>query len=117
MSAASVDEFFRKWELQLRKGLLSFLVLEELARSPHYGYSLIASLARTLQADMAEGTIYPLLSRLQRDGMIESYWEMPPSGPARKFYRVRPAGHQLLDAMRQHWRHVNGRMGDAQSEE
>lgn len=98
---------FQKWEQQLRKGLLSFLVLKELARSRHYGYSLMAVLRRTLKAEMAEGTIYPLLSRLQRDGLIESEWEIQESGPARKYYQITETGARLLEQMNTHWQHVN----------
>ncbi len=106
----SITDDFRKWEQQLRKGLLTFLVLGQLARQEHYGYSLIAALAKTLQADMAEGTIYPLLSRLERDKMIESEWQIQPSGPARKYYRITDLGTALLRAMNEHWRHVNQRI-------
>lgn len=98
---------FQKWEQQLRKGLLSFLVLGELARSRHYGYSLMAALRRALNADMAEGTIYPLLSRLQRDDLIVSEWEIQESGPARKYYQITDSGKELLEQMRAHWQHVN----------
>lgn len=110
VSKSSLDDSFRKWEQQLRKGLLPYLVLRELNRSNHYGYSLIAALTRTLEANMAEGTIYPLLNRLERDDMIESSWEIQRSGPARKYYRLTNLGRDLLEAMEQHWKHVNKRM-------
>lgn len=111
MSQDAVDTSLSKWELQLRKGLLTFVVLRELKREQHYGYSLIAALSKVLQAEMAEGTIYPLLSRLQRDGMIDAYWQIQPSGPARKYYRITEAGMRLLSAMQAHWDHVNQRLG------
>lgn len=116
VSKSSLDDSFRKWERQLRKGLLAYLVLRELERSKHYGYSLIAALTRTLEANMAEGTIYPLLNRLEQDEMIESSWEIQRSGPARKYYRLTKLGRDLLAAMDQHWNHVSERVmrrGDA----
>ncbi len=111
MSENSIDDVFRKWEQQLRKGLLTYLVLSELARMEHYGYSLIAALTKTLQANMAEGTIYPLLNRLERDSMIVSNWQIQPSGPARKYYQLTGLGHDLLRSMNQHWQHINQRLG------
>lgn len=110
VSRSSLDDSFRKWEQQLRKGLLAYLVLRELERSKHYGYSLIAALTRTLEANMAEGTIYPLLNRLEQDEMIESNWEIQRSGPARKYYRLTNLGRDLLEAMEQHWKHVSERL-------
>ena len=110
MSQSSLDDSFRKWEKQLRKGLLAFLVLRELERSEHYGYSLIAALAETLEANMPEGTIYPLLNRLEQDSMIESNWEIQPSGPARKYYCLSDSGRDLLREMKRHWKHVGERI-------
>ena len=101
---------FLKWEQQFRKGLLNFLVLAALARERHYGYSLMTALRKTLEADMSEGTIYPLLSRLERDGLIRSEWEIQPTGPARKYYRITPDGRELHQQMREHWRHVDARI-------
>jgi len=103
---------FLKWEQQLRKGLLSFLVLGELSRERHYGYSLIAALRESLEANMAEGTIYPLLSRLQRDQLIRAEWEIQPTGPARKYYQITSEGRRLLGQMQAHWRHVNQRLNN-----
>lgn len=51
----------------------------------------------------SEGTIYPLLSRLRRDGLVESTWSESPSGPPRRYYRITEAGRAALDAFRQEW--------------
>ena len=110
MSKSSLEDSFRKWEQQLRKGLLPFLVLSELERTEHYGYSLIAALARTLEAKMPEGTIYPLLNRLEQDSMIKSKWEIQESGPARKYYSLTAPGRALLKEMQKHWAHISERM-------
>ena len=103
----SLDSVFQKWEQQLRKGLLSFLVLRALAKERHYGYSLMNVLSKTINADMAEGTIYPLLSRLKRDAMISSQWQIQPSGPARKYYEITDRGRALLTQMESHWQHLS----------
>ncbi len=101
------EAFLERWQLQLRKGLLVYLVLVVLSKGESYGYRLIASLSEYLESDMAEGTIYPLLSRLQREGLIESRWQIMDSGPARKYYSIRPAGHEVLATMGDRWKRIH----------
>ncbi|MGA4508985.1 PadR family transcriptional regulator [Propionibacteriaceae bacterium G1746] len=50
-----------------------------------------------------EGTIYPLLSRLRKDGLVQTAWGESPSGPPRRYYSLTPEGHQALDDFRQAW--------------
>jgi PadR family transcriptional regulator PadR len=52
----------------------------------------------------SEGTIYPLLSRLRRDGLVESTWQESPSGPPRRYYRLTVAGRASLDGFKVEWR-------------
>ncbi len=91
----------------MRKGLLVYLVLAVLNKGESYGYRLIASLSGYLESDMAEGTIYPLLSRLQREELIESRWQIMESGPARKYYNIQPEGREVLATMRDHWKQIH----------
>ena len=107
MSVTSNDELLARWERQLRKGLLQFLVLAILNKGETYGYKLSASLSKQLGAEMAEGTIYPLLSRLQTEKLIIAHWQIMESGPARKNYRITKTGQDLLAAMQTHWSLVN----------
>ena len=107
MPEMSTEELLARWERQLRKGLLHLLVLEVLNKGESYGYKLIASLSKLLGADMAEGTIYPLLSRLQTEKLISANWKIMDSGPARKYYRITDSGKELLSAMQAHWSEVN----------
>ena len=107
MHESSTDELLARWQRQLRKGLLQLLVLAVLDQGETYGYKLIAGLSKQLGADMAEGTIYPLLSRLQTEKLISAHWQIMESGPARKNYRITAAGKQLLSAMQSHWLQVN----------
>ncbi len=100
-------DFIQRWQLQLRKGLLAFLVLASLGREDHYGYSLITSLSRHLGIAMAEGTIYPLLSRLQREKLVVARWQIMESGPARKYYSITPTGRAVLAAMDEHWQKLD----------
>ncbi len=89
---------------QMRRGTLQYCVLAVLATRERYGFDLVRSLGEVDGMVTSEGTIYPLLSRLRRDGLIESTWRESPSGPPRRYYRVTSAGHEALDAFRSEWR-------------
>ena len=70
-----------------------------------YGYEMVNKL-RERGLDLAsEGSIYPLLSRLQKQGIIEGYLVQSPAGPARKYYRMSDMGREVLDQWRHEWRH------------
>lgn len=100
---APLDAIFTNWQLQLRKGLLSYLVLKLLNKQELYGYALITALGKKLSGDMAEGTIYPLLNRMQRDELITFHWKIMESGPARKYYNITDKGQALMQAMQAHF--------------
>jgi PadR family transcriptional regulator PadR len=69
-----------------------------------YGYEMVDKL-RERGLDLAsEGSIYPLLSRLQKQGIIEGYLVQSPSGPARKYYRMSEDGREILGQWRSDWR-------------
>lgn len=69
-----------------------------------YGYEMVDKL-RERGLDLAsEGSIYPLLSRLQKQGIIEGYLVQSPSGPARKYYRMSEDGREILGRWRSEWR-------------
>ena len=91
---------------QMRKGTLQYCVLALLADEERYGFDLVRSLAETDGMVTSEGTIYPLLSRLRRDGLVETTWRESTSGPPRRYYQLTAAGRAALDAFR-------GRMGVA----
>jgi PadR family transcriptional regulator PadR len=84
-------------------------VIEEEAS---YGYEMVSKL-RDRGLDLAsEGSIYPLLSRLQKQGMIEGYLVQSSEGPARKYYRMSDSGRQTLDLWRQEWREFSSSVND-----
>lgn len=82
---------------QLRKGILELAVLGALRQERHYGYSLIRVLSEDGSVSLKEGTIYPILSRLDRDGLVRSEWVESAQGPPRKYYSITPAGRQAFD--------------------
>ncbi len=102
-----LESQLNKWQLQLRKGVLVYMVLSLLNRQEMYGYSLISSLSEKMLASMAEGTIYPLLSRMVRNGNIRFEWRIMESGPARKYYQITDSGKELLIGMHSHWQGIN----------
>lgn len=89
----------------LKKGLLEFAVLESIGAKKAYTAEIIARLEPTMFA-AGEGTLYPLLSRLKRDGMLSYDWVESPNGPPRKYYTLTVSGKQHLQALRQYWREL-----------
>ena len=79
--------------IQLKKGLLTQCVLL-VAEKPIYTSEILAALERA-QLDIVEGTIYPLLSRLLRDGLLMHEWQESPQGPPRKYYHITDFGREV----------------------
>lgn len=87
--------------VQLRKGVLDLCVLAMLARQDGYAYDIASRLAQEI--GMGEGTIYPLMRRMQADGLVTTYLEESSSGPPRKYYQLTKAGHAALAAQKAEW--------------
>ncbi len=81
-------------------------LLAIIAEEPSYGYEMVRKLAGRGLDLVSEGTIYPLLSRLQKQGLVEGYLVASSAGPARKYYRIAPAGEKALAAWKQDWRRL-----------
>ncbi|WP_375430904.1 PadR family transcriptional regulator [uncultured Friedmanniella sp.] len=88
---------------QLLKGVLPLLVLTLLAEEESYGYELVGRLQAGGLAGIATGTVYPVLSRLEREGWLGSRLVASDAGPARKYYRPTPAGLRHRDASQAAW--------------
>lgn len=84
---------------QLRKGILELAVMGVLYHERHYGYSLVRALTETGSISLKEGTIYPILARLDRDGLVRSEWVESDQGPPRKYYELTTSGRQLFDEL------------------
>ena len=87
--------------VQLRKGALDLCVLAVLARGDSYAYEIASLLAEAI--GMGEGTIYPLMRRLQGEGLVTTYLEESSSGPPRKYYRLTRAGHAAFAEQKAEW--------------
>lgn len=81
---------------QLLKGALSLLLLQLLAERESYGYELVQRVHEIGLSDVLEGTVYPALSRLEREGRVKARLVASSSGPARKYYRPTPEGYRAL---------------------
>lgn len=88
-------------EVQLKKGVLGLCVLALLSRGNSYAYQIASTLSDAV--DMGEGTIYPLMRRMQSEGLVATYLEESPSGPPRKYYRLTDAGIARLEAQIGEW--------------
>jgi len=81
---------------QLRKGILELAILGALSRGRHYGYSLVKTISGSSDIDLTEGTIYPILSRLAKEGLVQSEWVESSQGPPRKYYTLTLKGEETF---------------------
>ncbi len=91
------------WNEQLRRGALEFAILLTLAPAERYGLEIIRHLESFTDLVITEGTIYPLLARLARDGVLQAEWSATDAGHPRKYYRLTARGRRRLDEMREYW--------------
>ena len=96
-------EFIEKWQSQVKKGSLSFIVLLILKEKELYGYELIEKIKAMTEIDIAEGTLYPLLNRLKTDNLLESKWVEQETGIPRKYYFLSESGKLTLEEMTLQW--------------
>ena len=94
--------FLENWHSQLRKGLLPLFVLTILAGGRRYGYELMQDIKQRFDIDVGEGTLYPLLVRLAKEGLLTHQWEEQASGIPRKYYSISAEGQRALDTMKQY---------------
>ena len=95
----------RSIERELKRGSLELIVLHLLSSGEAYGYEIVTKLsARTKGAlEITDGTLYPVLYRLERGGFVAVRWETPQRGVPRKYYRLTPAGTVELDRLNREW--------------
>jgi PadR family transcriptional regulator PadR len=107
--ASDLELIIERWSSQARKGYFEMLLLARLSAGRAYGYQIVASLKRAPGFEnLAEGTVYPALSRMKKDGLVTAEWVAEDTGAPRKYYTTTPLGAAVLDEMRQIW----ARMGD-----
>ncbi|MGG4032107.1 PadR family transcriptional regulator [Paenibacillus cisolokensis] len=88
---------------QMLKGTLEGCILQIIGSSETYGYEISEKLKANGFPDISEGTIYPLLMRLERNGLIAATYRQSPFGPRRKYFRLTEAGKRELDSFWERW--------------
>src|SRR5205085_5948505 len=90
----------------IRKGLLEFLILKIVSTNKVYVADMLKRLAATEFATQ-EGTLYPLLSKMRREGLVDYEWQESDAGPPRKYYELTPKGKAQLAELNDYWKDIN----------
>jgi PadR family transcriptional regulator PadR len=100
-----------RWEAQLRKGVVELAVLASIGREETYGYRIVEQLQKLEGLELTESTVYPVLTRLARDGLLAIRTDVSPSGPTRRYYRLTVEGKDRLRQLAKSWRTVSQSLG------
>jgi PadR family transcriptional regulator, regulatory protein PadR len=90
----------------IRKGLLEYLILRIVAADKVYVADILQRLSGT-EFSTQEGTLYPLLSKMRRDGLVDYEWQESDAGPPRKYYRLTAKGKSQLTELNEYWKDIN----------
>lgn len=102
-----------EWTSQLRRGVLEYSILQLINKKSMYGYDLLESLNKWEILSTTEGTMYPLLRRLEKDNLIVSTWkESNPGVPPRKYYNLTDQGERFLKIMDDQWDNLISALSD-----
>lgn len=99
------------WQEQLRRGSLDLAILLTVASGPRYGLAIIQHLEAFTDLVVTEGTIYPILGRLTREGLMEANWVEGEAPHPRKYYRLTRLGEKRLSTMKAEWRAFAEKIG------
>ena len=91
---------------QMRKGVLEMCILSLLSVEEMYTSDIIDRL-RSAKLVVVEGTLYPLLTRLKNEALLEYYWQESNSGPPRKYFKITPEGNNFLKELKESWEEIN----------
>lgn len=110
MASNSNGDRGQHWESQLRKGCLEMAILANLWGGRLYGLEILRSLSDRSQLDVAEGTLYPILSRLKAEGLLQSEWVEAEAGHPRKYYWLTAPGRRRAREMAGTWNEFSARL-------
>src|SRR6267154_2603417 len=88
---------------QMRRGAIEYCVLALLRERERYGFGLVRELSEADGLVTSEGTVYPLLTRLRREGLVETTWQESNQGPPRRYYAITNEGNQALESFVDQW--------------
>lgn len=94
------------WVTQLRKGLVELCILAVLRKGEAYGYQIVDGLREHRGLELTESTVYPVLSRLAKEGLLQVRTEASPAGPPRRYYRMTPASEKHYQQMTTQWKDI-----------
>ena len=99
------ETVLQSYRRELLKGSTETLILSLLSEESMYGYMLVKEIDRRSDGyfQLKEGTLYPALHRLERDGLVEGEWEEAKSRQSRRYYHITPLGRERLDCLRHEW--------------
>src|ERR687895_149518 len=104
--ASMTQPTFNEKFAAIRKGLLEFLILKIVASDKVYVADILQRLSTTEFATQ-EGTLYPLLSKMRREGTVDYEWKESDAGPPRKYYKLTAKGKSQLDELNDYWDYIN----------
>src|SRR5438552_16555517 len=91
----------------MRRGALEYCVMALVMKTPRYAFELIEALGKTGLLT-TEGTLYPLLSRLRRDGLVKTEWRESADGPPRRYFELTAEGRRALNGFKSEWTSFRG---------
>ena len=97
------EKIYNKWTTQLRKGMLELAILRAVSTQRLYGYEITKLLSSAASLVITEGTVYPILNRLKREGFLDTSLEESQEGPVRKYFKLTPLGKAQLHRMNEYW--------------
>ncbi|MDF9798318.1 PadR family transcriptional regulator PadR [Catalinimonas alkaloidigena] len=92
-------------QVQMRKGILEYCILHIISRGEVYASDMLEELT-SAKIMVVEGTLYPLLTRLRKAGLVDYHWVESTSGPPRKYYKLTDKGQQFLDELGNTWQQL-----------
>ncbi|BCR36658.1 PadR family transcriptional regulator [Mariniplasma anaerobium] len=87
--------------IQFKKGVLELFVLSMLNIRDQYGYDISDHISKSIS--ISPGTVYPILRKMNKEGLVTSYLSEESSGPARKYYQLTTLGHKRFDMLKEEW--------------
>jgi len=98
------ETFVANWKSQVKKGTLTFIILNILKDNEYYGYELIEQIRKHTEIEIAEGTLYPLMNRLKTENLVDAKWVEQETGIPRKYYCLTEVGTKTLVQMNDYWK-------------
>ena len=106
------NEEFKRWEKEIRRGAATLAILSVIEREQSYGYEVVKRLKESSNSLLAleEGTVYPILRRMEKRDLLESVWNYDDPTKPKKYYAITPAGSEALKLMSDTWTILTGEM-------